>query len=44
MIYEFGQDVKNIDTDDKQEDGWPLFIDKFVMFLKNKQKLNKLNV
>lgn len=38
MMYEFATEVKNLNKDYKPEDGWPVFIDKFVEYLKSKGK------
>lgn len=38
MILQFSVEVKNIDKDYKSEDGWPVFIDKFVDYIKNNGK------
>jgi hypothetical protein len=34
MLLEFATQVKDINKDYKEDDGWPVFIDKFVEFLK----------
>lgn len=44
MMYEFSADIKSINKDYKAEDGWPLFIDKFVEFLHSKGKWFKLDI
>jgi hypothetical protein len=37
MLYEFTTEIKNIQEDYHSDDGWPVFIDKFVEFLKKKK-------
>lgn len=38
MMLEFGNQVKNIEKDYKEDDGWPVFIDKFVEHYKQHKK------
>lgn len=37
MMYEFSTVVKNIEKDYSENDAWPVFIDNFVEWLKNKK-------
>ena len=38
MMLEFSYDVANLESDYKEEDGWPVFVDNFVEFIKEKSK------
>ena len=36
MVFEFATEVKDIQTQYSESDGWPVFLDSFVEFVKEK--------
>jgi hypothetical protein len=37
MIQEFATIVKNVNTDYKESDAWPVFLDNFIKFMKEQR-------